>query len=248
MAAEADYLLRIADDHLILGQRVSEWCSRSPTLEEELSFANVALDLLGQSRTLFARVAEVRGDTNEDEIALARYEHEYLNVKLVEQPNEDFAHAMVRQLLFSGFMLPFWRAAQQSKDETLAGAAGQAVKESAYHVRHAREWVLRLGDGTEESHQRAQDAVDTLWPYRGELFEVDELVARMIEAGVAPDPRALRDEYDRLLASTLEEATLKAPEKDWAQTGGRRGVHSENLGHLLTDLQYMQRTYPNMTW
>ncbi|MEM1025986.1 MAG: 1,2-phenylacetyl-CoA epoxidase subunit PaaC [Myxococcota bacterium] len=248
MTAEADYLLRIADDHLILGQRVAEWCGRSPTLEEELSFANVALDLLGQSRVLFARVAEMRGDTNEDELAFKRYEHEYLNVKLVEQPNEDFAHAVVRQLLFSGFMLPFWREAQESMDQTLAAAAGQAVKESTYHVRHAREWVLRLGDGTEASHERTQEAVDTLWPYRGELFEVDELVQRMMAAGVAPDPAGLRPEYDALMTQTFEEATLTLPEKDWSQTGGRRGIHSENLGHLLTDLQYMQRTYPNMTW
>lgn len=243
----AQYVTRLGDDHLILGQRLSEWCGHSPTLEEELSLANIALDLLGQARNLLGYAAQLTGG-DEDKLAFLRLEHEYRNVLLVEHPNEDFAFTIARQLFFSAFMHPFWDAMLRSSDESLRATAGQAVKEATYHVRHSREWTLRLGDGTEESHRRMQTAVDDLWAFTGELFEVDELTQQMIDAGVAPDPSALKARWDEIVIGTLEEATLVVPSQSWMQTGGRAGRHTEALGHLLTEMQYMQRTFPDMQW
>ena len=243
------YLLRVADDHLILAQRLSEVTGHGPRLEEELSVANVALDLLGQARTLFTRAAELEGaGRTEDDLALLRLEHEYTNTLLVEQPNDDFGYVVVRQLLFSAYAEPFWRAAVDSKDEVFAGAAQKAVKEATYHLRYAREWVIRLGDGTDESHRRVQTAVDDLWSYAGELFEHDEITAAVVEAGLAPDPALIKPTWDAAVRETLAAATLTAPETQWSQTGGRGGRHSEHLGHLLSQLQYMQRAYPGMSW
>lgn len=248
MATDPQFVLRLADDHLILGQRLAEWCGRAPSLEEELSTANIGLDLLGQARNLYAYAAELMGDTDEDRLAFLRLEHEYGNVLLVEHPNEDFGYSIIRQLFFSAFMHPYWQAMQASTDESLRATAGQAVKETVYHLRHAREWTLRLGDGTEESHKRVQAAVDDLWAFTGELFEEDALARRMRDAGVAPDPSTLRPAWEAVVHGTLLEATLNIPEQSWMQTGGRSGRHTEALGHLLTELQYMQRAYPNMTW
>lgn len=243
------YLLRVADDHLILAQRLSEMTGHAPMLEEELSLANVALDLLGQARLLFARIAELEGQgRTEDELALLRLEHEYTNVLLVEQPNDDFAYVVVRQLLFSAFAEPFWRAAAGSKDQAFAAAAQKAVKESVYHLRYAREWTIRLGDGTDESRHRVTEALVDLWPYAGELFDRDETVVAMVESGLGPDPDALRSDWDRVINETLTAATLPRPDLPWAPGGGRDGRHSEHLGHLLSELQYMQRAYPGMSW
>lgn len=243
------YILRVADDHLILAQRLGEMTGRAPTLEEELSLANVALDLLGQARALFTLAGEIEGlDRTEDQLAFLRLEHEYTNALLVEQPNDDFAYVVVRQLFFSAFAHPYWARASASRHTTLAGIAQQAVKEAAYHVRYAREWVIRLGDGTDESHRRAQTAVDDLWPFTGELFETDPTTADVTARGLAPDPASIRPSWRETVESTLHAATLAVPESKWAQTGGRNGRHSEHLGHLLTELQYMQRTYPGMQW
>ena len=243
------YLLRVADDHLILAQRLGELTGHAPTLEEELSLANVALDLLGQARTLYTYAGDVEGrGRGEDEIAMLRLESEYVNALLVEQPNDDFAYVMMRQLFFSAHATHFWQSAVSSADRTLAGAAAQGAKESAYHLRYAREWVIRLGDGTEESHRHAVAALTDLWPYTGELFERDETVAQLVDAGVAPDPDRLRPSWQEVIISTLREATLPVPDDNWMQTGGRAGRHTEHLGHLLCALQYMQRTYPEMSW
>ncbi len=243
------YLLRIADDHLILAQRLSEMTGHAPMLEEELSLANVALDLLGQARSLFARAAELEGrGRTEDDLALMRLEHEYTNALLVEQPNDDFAYVVIRQLLFSAFAEPFWRAAADSKDEIFAAAAQKAVKESVYHLRYAREWTIRLGDGTDESRRRVTEALDDLWPYAGELFDRDDTVATVVESGLGPDPDRLRPLWDRTIDETLTAATLARPDAPWAPGGGRDGRHSEHLGHLLSELQYMQRAYPGMSW
>jgi ring-1,2-phenylacetyl-CoA epoxidase subunit PaaC len=241
--------LRLADDALILGHRLSEWCGHAPVLEEELALANLGLDLIGQARSLYAYAGEIEAKgRDEDRLAYLRRENEYRNALLVEQPNGDFAHTMVRQLIYAAFMHPFHRAMAGSKDATLAGVAAKAEKEMAYHVRHSSEWVIRLGDGTEESHRRAQAALDALWPYAGELFEVDGPMRAAIEAGFVPDPEALRATFDATMAEVLTEATLTLPRVGSFQTGGRAGRHTEHLGFLLAELQYMQRAYPNAVW
>ena len=243
------YVLRLADDQLILGQRLGEWCGHAPTLEEDLALANIGLDLIGQSRALYDYAGALEGaGRDEDQLAFLRQEREYQNCLLVEQPNRDFAHTILRQLLYAAFMQPFWREIQASKDETLAGVAGMAVKEVTYHLRHAAQWTLRLGDGTSESHERMVEAIDSLWMYSGELFEVDDVTETLIAQGIAVDPRSLREEWEKTLSETLSAATLELPAKVWMQTGGRDGRHTEHMGHLLAELQYMQRAYPNMQW
>lgn len=243
------YVVRLGDDALILSHRLSEWCSRAPELEEDLALANIALDLLGQARALYSYAAEIEGKgRSEDDIAFLREEREYRNLLLLEQPNEDFAYAMARQFLFDGMSLPFFEALSASKDETLAGIAQKAVKEVRYHLRHASEWVVRLGDGTDESQQRMQTALDDLWIYTGELFAMDDLDRRMVEAGIGVDLTELKAGWDATVDEVLAEATLNRPADGWMQSGGRMGRHSENMGYILAELQYMQRTYPGMTW
>ncbi len=244
-----ELLLRLGDDHLILGHRISEWCGHAPMLEEDLSMPNMGLDLIGQARNLYTYAGEVEGKgRDEDALAYLRLEHDYKNLLLVEQPNGDFAHTMLRQFYFACFMQPFWRQTQTSTDPTIAGIAGKAVKEIAYHVRHCGEWIIRLGDGTEESHRRMSAAVEALHPYTDELFAKDETVDVMVAAGVIPDPELLRGEWDRQVAQVFAAAKLKVPETYWPQSGGRAGRHSEEMGYILADLQFMQRTYPGMTW
>ena len=243
------FLLRLADDHLILGHRLSEWCGHAPMLEEDLAMPNMALDLIGQARALYAYAAELEGKgRSEDDFAYLRREREYLNCLMVERPNGDFAHTMLRQLYFAAFMEPMWRGMMRSSDETLAAIAAKAVKEVAYHIRHAGEWVIRLGDGTEESAARMRDAVATLAPYLDELFETDAVSDEIAEAGIAPDPATLRAEFDRTIGGIFAEAGLEIAKPAYAQTGGRTGRHGEAMGFLLTELQYMQRTFPGAVW
>lgn len=243
------YLLRRADDALILGHRLSEWCGHAPTMEEEMALANMGLDLLGQARSLYTYAAEVEGaGRTEDDFAYLRGERAYGNLLLVEQPNGDFAQTMVRQLFYSAFIDPYWRALMASPDATLSAIAAKAEKESAYHVRHCAEWLIRLGDGTAESHARAQAAVDGLWAFTGELFEADASEAGLIADGIVPDPDSLRAAWTATVSAVLAEATLKLPQAGWMQKGGRDGRHSEHLGPLLTELQYLQRTFPGATW
>lgn len=240
-------LLRRADDALVLGHRLSEWTGHAPTLEEELALANLALDLIGQARGLYQYAGELSGH-DEDQLAYLRDAGAYRNCLLVEQPNGDFARTIVRHVLYAAFVEPFWHATTTSTDATLAAIAAKAAKEAAYHLRYAGTWLVRLGDGTEESHRRAQDAVDLLWPYVGELFEVDAAEQAMIAAGVLPDPAALRDGWDRTVATLLDRATLRHPPDGWMQTGGRRGMHSEHLGTMLAEMQVLPRTYPGAQW
>lgn len=243
------YTLRLADNALILGHRLSEWIGRAPLLEEELALGNVALDLIGQARALYAYAGTVEGKgRDEDALAYLRDAHDFRNVLLVEQPNGDFAQTIVRQFLYSAFMHPFWRALMHSRDAALAAIAAKAEKEAAYHLRHASEWLIRLGDGTAESHRRAQAALDELWPYAGEMFESDAVEQALIADGVAADPAPLRAEWQRRVASVLAEATLTKPAASWMQSGGRSGRHSEHLGHLLAEMQFLQRAYPGATW
>jgi ring-1,2-phenylacetyl-CoA epoxidase subunit PaaC len=243
------YALRRADDALILGHRLSEWCGHAPMLEEDMALANIGLDLLGQARELYAYAAKVEGKGNdEDRFAYLRDVRQYRNLLLLEQPNGDFARTITRQFFYSAFADVFWRAMIKSKDATLAAIAAKSEKESAYHLRHSSEWMVRLGDGTDESHRRAQVAVDDLWAFTGEMFVADDSERGLIESKVAIDPATLRPKWLQTVANGLTEATLVQPTGEWMQQGGRHGRHSEHLGHLLSELQSMQRSFPGATW
>jgi ring-1,2-phenylacetyl-CoA epoxidase subunit PaaC len=243
------YVLRRADDALILGHRLSEWCGHAPMLEEDMALSNMALDLLGQARELYCYAASAEGaDNDEDKFAYLRDVRQYRNLLLVEQPNGDFARTMVRQFFYAVFADLFWRAMIRSKDATLAAIAAKSEKESAYHVRHCSEWIVRLGDGTAESHARAQGAIDDLWAFTGEMFEVDDNERALIDSGVAVDPATLRADWIKAVSGVVSEATLDLPAGEWMQKGGRSGRHSEHLGHLLSELQSMQRTFPGGAW
>src|ERR1700752_813495 len=212
------YVLRRADDALILGHRLSEWCGHAPMLEEDMALANIALDLLGQARELYAYAAKVEGRGNdEDKFAYLRDVRQYRNLLLMEQPNGDFARTMVRQFFYSAFADLYWRTMMKSSDATLAAIAAKSEKESAYHLRHSSEWMVRLGDGTEESHARAQTAIDDLWAFTGEIFEVDDGEGALIDAGIAIDPAALRPQWFKTVSSIVNEATLALPRSDWMQ-------------------------------
>ena len=244
------YALRLADDALILGHRLSEWIGHAPLLEEELAIGNIALDLIGEARALYAYAGEVEGaGRDEDALAYRRDANGFRNLLLVEQPNGDFAATIVRQFLFSAFVHPFWRALAASHDATLAAIGAKAEKEAAYHLRHAGEWLIRLGDGTTESHRRAQEALDELWTYTGEMFETDGDEHALIAQGIAVDRASLRGDWEESVANLLVEATLTRPAAgSWAQSGGRSGRHSEHLGHLLAEMQFLQRAYPRAAW
>ncbi|WP_238372288.1 1,2-phenylacetyl-CoA epoxidase subunit PaaC [Heliomarina baculiformis] len=240
-----DALLELADDHLVLGHRVSEWCGYAPMLEEDLAMPNMALDVIGTARSLYDYAGKVEGTgRDEDDLAYLRGEREYRNLLLVERPNEDFAHTMLRQLYFAAFMHPYWTAALTSQDETIQGIAGKAVKEMAYHIRHAGEWVVRLGDGTEESARRMADAVQSLSIYVGELFE--EGAAE--EVDVLPSRAAVRDEWLATVQRVFDEAGLTFEDSKFPQTGGRSGIHGEGLGHMLAEMQSVHRAHPGATW
>ena len=243
------YALRRADDALILGHRLSEWCGHAPMLEEEMALSNMALDLLGQARELYSHAAKVEGkDNDEDKLAYLRDVRQYRNLLLVEQPNGDFARTMVRQLFYSVFDDIYWRAMMTSRDATLAAIAAKSEKESAYHVRHCSEWIVRLGDGTDESHARTQEAIEHLWAYTGEMFEVDDDERELIDAGIAVDAATLKPQWLKVVSGVIAEATLTMPSNDWMQRGGRAGRHSEYLGHILSELQSLQRSFPGATW
>jgi len=243
------YTLRRADDALILGHRLSEWCGHAPILEEDMALSNMALDLIGQARELYSYAAQVEGKGNdEDKLAYLRDVRQYRNLLLVEQPNGDFANTMVRQLFYSVFADLYWSAMVASTDPTLQAIAAKSEKESAYHVRHCSEWVIRLGDGTEDSHARAQAAIDRLWAFTGEMFAVDDVERGLIDKGAAVDPASLLPQWLATVSGVVQEATLTLPQNDWMQQGGRSGRQSEHLGHLLSELQSMQRTFPGVSW
>jgi ring-1,2-phenylacetyl-CoA epoxidase subunit PaaC len=243
------YTLRLADTALVLGHRLSEWAARGPTLEEDIALANLALDLIGQARLFYDYAAKIEGKgRDEDALAYLRDDRDYRNLLIVEQPNGDFAATMVRQLIYAAFAEPFFLALSDSKDETLAAIAAKAQKEMAYHLRHAGEWVIRLGDGTPESHSRTQAALDDLAIYLDELFEVDAVDRALIEAGVAPDPRDIRAAFKATLAHVFEEATLTSPSVRRGQSGGKVGRHTEYLGHLLAEMQSLHRAHPGAVW
>jgi ring-1,2-phenylacetyl-CoA epoxidase subunit PaaC len=250
MPALATYALRLGDDALVLSQRLGGWIARAPQLEEDVALGNIALDLLGQARTLLTYAGHVEGlGRTEDDLAFLRDEREFLNVHLVEHPNEDFAVTIARQLFFSTWQLALHQRLVDSRDETVAGVAGKAVKEIAYHRDHADQWVLRLGDGTDESHRRMQAGLERLWPYVAEMFAVDDLERSLVADGVAADVSELRGEWDDHVDTVLRAATLTLP-ADGATPpgGGRRGIHTEPFGYLVAEMQHLHRSHPGATW
>lgn len=243
------YSIALADDALILGQRLTEWVSNAPTLEEELALANVALDHIGRARMFYAHAASLSGDGRaEDELAFGRDCREFTNLLINELPRGDFAFTMVRQFFVDAFNVPFHAALTQSCDPTLAAIGAKAVKESTYHLRRSRDWMLRLGDGTAESHIRTQRAIDELWGYTPELFEPFGAEVRLGQEGLAPDREALQEQWRNTVDTTFAEATLVCPAAAWSVRGGRAGVHTEHLGHLLAQMQFLQRAYPGQQW
>ena len=247
--ATLEYAQRLGDDAVVLGHRLSEWCSNAPFLEEDLALANTALDFIGRARMYYSYAAELADDgRDEDDFAYLRDQREYRNLLLLELPRGDFAYSMARQFFADVYNLLFLERLMQSSDERLAAIAAKAIKESRYHLRRSRDWMLRLGDGTEESHARLQRAVDDLWGFTHELFEIDALEQALVEQGVAVDTPALRDAWLEQVEQTLVEATLERPADDWAVKGGREGYHTEHLGHLLTEMQALHRAHPGCEW
>ncbi len=244
-----EYALRLGDDSLILGQRLSEWCGHAPSVEVDLSLANMALDLIGQATHFLNYAGQVeRRGRDGDALAFRRDVLDFRNCWLVEQPNGDFAQTMARQFLFSTWQKMLLDRLKASKDELIAAVAAKAVKEVTYHQELSAEWVIRLGDGTEESRERMIAGLDWNWRFVPELFEMDALAVEAAERGVGADVIAFRDEYDRAVRAVLEEATIEVPKEQRPILGGRRGHHSEHLGHILAPMQYLQRTYPDATW
>lgn len=244
-----EYLIRLGDDSLILGHRLSEWCGHGPILEEDIAMTNIALDLVGQATSILKYAGEVEGKgRSEDDIAFLRFEREYKNALLVEQPNEDFGVTMMRQFLFDAFRKPLFEQLTKSSDDQLAAIAEKSLKETKYHLKHSAEWVIRLGDGTEESHDRVQNALNDLWRYSDELFFTDEVDADLEAKGIIFSSEELKADWSETVKNVLNQATLTIPDNGWQHDGGRRGLHSEHLGYILAELQYMQRAYPNMEW
>ncbi|ERP98111.1 phenylacetic acid degradation protein [Labrenzia sp. C1B10] len=244
-----EWLLRRGDTALVLGHRVSEWCGHSPVLEEDIALANVALDLIGQARMWLGLAGEVEGKgRGENELAYLRDAWDFRNFLLAEQPNGDFGQTLMRQFLIDAYQVPLLEALKSSKDERIAAIAAKAGKEVAYHLDRSADLVIRLGDGTEESHRRMQQALDALWSYTGEMFASDAIDTAMAEAGLAPDAASLKSEWKETVEAVLDEATLTLPESDFAHMGGLTGRHSEHLGHMLAEMQFLQRAYPGATW
>ena len=243
------YALRLGDDALIMGHRLSEWMCRAPFLEEDIALSNVALDFIGRARLFYQYAAQrVGGDTTEDTFAYSRDVRDFTNLLLCELPRGDFAFTICRQFLYDAFSLPFTEALSGSSDPQLAAIGGKAVKESRYHLRRSKDWMLRLGDGTEESHQRCQRALDDLWLYTAEMFQSDPLLDDLVAGGIAVDPSALREGWLATVTETLAMATLSVPDTDVEVVGGRDGIHTDDLGFLLAELQFMQRAYPGLQW
>ena len=248
-AALFEYLLRLGDSTLILGQRVSEWCGHAPVIEEDIALANTALDLIGQTQMWLGLAAEVEGKgRSADDLAYLRDAWDFRNLLLVERPNGDFGHTMMRQFLFDAFQSVLLARLAESTEPRIAAIAEKAGKEVAYHLERSKGTVIGLGDGTEESHARMQAALEALWPYVGEMFKGDAVEAELAAAGIAPDPAELRAPWEERVNPVLEEATLNAPDSDFAHLGGKTGTHSEHLGHLLAGMQFLQRAYPGAEW
>jgi ring-1,2-phenylacetyl-CoA epoxidase subunit PaaC len=244
------YLLRQADNQLILGHRISEWCGKGPVLEEDIALINTSLDFLGQARSLYQEAAKVedKGRT-EDDLAYIRIERDFKNCLICEQPNGHFGDTIARQFFVDAFYYFYYQALENSKNEFLSAFATKSLKEVSYHLRFSSSWLVRLGDGTEESNQKMQDAIDDIWMYTGELFENDEVEQTLEKLGFTPNLDEIKTLWTSYIQDKIKEATLEAPNADeFMQTGGRNGIHSEHLGYVLSELQYLQRAYPNSEW
>jgi ring-1,2-phenylacetyl-CoA epoxidase subunit PaaC len=249
MNALFEYILRIGDDSLILGHRLSEWCGHGPILEEDIAMTNLSLDLIGQATSLLAYAGEVEGEgRSEDDLAFLRFDKDYRNLLLVERPNGDFGMTMMRQFLFDAYRKPFFEMLCDSSDKQLAAIAEKSLKETKYHLKHSSEWVIRLGDGTEESHNRIQDSLNELWKYTSEIFFEDDIDHSLIDSGVISSISGIKEKWQETVGQVLNEATLTIPDNNWKQEGGRKGLHSEHLGYILAEMQYMQRAYPGLEW
>ena len=248
MKSLLNYTLRIADTSLILGQRMSEWCSKGPTLEEDIALSNISLDLFGQANGFYEYAAKLDGSKSPDDLAFKRNEREFFNHQLSEQENGNFGRTTVRNFLHDAFSLLFYTKLTSSKDETLAALAAKSLKEVKYHFRHSSNWLVRLGDGTKESNSKVQEALNSLWQYTGELFEMDHIDNEMLEKGIGVDNFQLKDEWDKLIDSTLTKAKLKRPLDGYMATGSKKGIHTEHLGFLLAEMQFLPRAYPNAKW
>ncbi len=244
-----DFVVAQADDAMVLGQRLSEWCSNAPYLEEDLALTNVALDYVGRAKMFYEYASKLEGGKRSaDDIAFMRDGRDFRNLLIMELPIGDFAFSMARQFLVDVFNLEYMALLQQSSDAEVAAIAGKAVKESRYHLRRSHEWVLRLGDGTDESHARMQKALDELWGYIDELFVNTDAEVALIKEGVAIDRALLRDSWSKQVEAVLQEATLNKPGVEWTVTGGRQGIHTEHFGHMLAEMQFLQRAYPGLEW
>jgi ring-1,2-phenylacetyl-CoA epoxidase subunit PaaC len=243
------YLLRLGDDRLVLGHRLSEWCGHGPILEEDIALTNIALDLVGQANLLLQRAGEIEGKgRDQDALAFLREVTDYRNALMLELPNGDFGFTVARQFLFSVFAMHQWDALTNAKDADLAGIAAKAVKETRYHVRHSADWMLRLGDGTEESHARVQRALDELSPYVAELFDTDRVDGAVVKDGLGVEPSSLEKPWRTDVGDVLKRATLELRAAPFDQRGGRSGKHTEHLGHMLTEMQSLPRAYPGAKW
>ena len=242
------YTLRIADSSLILGQRMSQWCSNGPTLEEDIAMSNIALDLFGQSNGFYEYAAQLNGSRSADELAFKRNEREFFNHQLSEQENGNFGTTTVRNFLHDAFNFLFYTELASSKDETLAALSAKSLKEVKYHLRHSSNWLIRLGDGTQESNMKVQESLNFLWQYTGELFEMDQVDNDMLDIGVGVDNIQLKTKWDELINSTLKRAKLNRPLDGYMATGSRKGIHTEHLGFLLAEMQFLPRAYPNAKW
>lgn len=244
-----EYNLRLGDNALILGHRLSEWCGHGPILEEDIAMTNIALDLIGQATNYlkYAGELEEKG-RSEDDLAYHRDVMDFRNFNLVEQPNGHFGDTMLRQFFFDAYDHALLSRLQESKDERLQGIAAKAIKESRYHLRHSKEWIRRLGQGTEESHGKLQGALGRLWRFTEELFNSDEVEKQLHEEGIAPDPKELRKEWEATVHPVIEECELEVPEEEFMFTGARKGHHTEHLGYILAEMQYLPRAYPDAEW
>lgn len=244
-----DYILLLGDNSMILGQRLGELCGHGPELETDIALTNISLDLFGQVRNYFQYAAEVEGKgRSEDDLAMLRLEREYKNALLVEQPNTDFAYVIVRQFFYDAFHQMLMKELMNSKNDQLAAIARKSIKEVDYHLDFSSTWMKRLGDGTGESHERLQHAINELWRFAMDLFKETETEKWAADVGLGPDLNAMKSEYERVVKMICNDATVKLPQDEVFQYGGKEGRHSEHMGYILTDFQFMQRTYPNMKW
>ena len=242
------YTLRIADSSIILGQRLSSWCSKGPTLEEDIALSNLSLDLFGQANALLEYASKIDGTKSADDFAFKRNEREFYNLQLTEQLNGHFGDTIVRHFFFSVYSFLFYSKLSNSKDETLAAIAVKSLKEIKYHLTHSQSWVIRLGDGTEKSNQKIQKSLNDLWQFTGEFFEMDEIDQKIYKEGIGVNNSSLKSEWDKIVNTTLKESNLIRPEDGYMQSGSKNGMHTEHLGHLLSEMQFLPRAYPDAEW